>query len=126
MRRGASLPAYFLIGGLGAALYVAIGVGLVEFTGMSAGLASLLAYALLVPGLYLLQRAYTFRPRTVADRMFWRYAIVQAAALTASSVLVAVLVSELQVPPLAAFASAALGIGIVSYLVHQAWTFATL
>ena len=119
------LATYLFIGGLGAALYVVIGTALTDVAGLAASLSSIIAYAVLIPILYVLQRVYTFRPERVLGRMFWRYLAVQIAALVASSVLVGILVSEVGLTPFPAFTVTALAMGIGSYLIHRAWTFST-
>jgi putative flippase GtrA len=120
-----ALTTYLLIGGLGAVAYVIIGTFLTDGVGLAASVSSLVAYAVLIPILYLLQRVVTFRPERVLGRMFWRYVAVQVAALLASSAVVGILVSVFGIAALPAFTATALVIGVASYLVHRTWTFST-
>lgn len=127
MRRsvGIGLATYQFVGGLGAALYVVIGTALTDVGGLTASVSSLVAYAILIPILYLLQRVVTFRPAQVLGRMSWRYLAVQVAALLVGSVFVGILVSGFGIAVFPAFSISALVIGVASYLVHRTWTFST-
>lgn len=125
MSTAIGLATYLLIGGLGAVSYVIIGTILTDVAGLTASLSSLVAYAILIPILYVLQRVVTFKPARVLGRMFWRYLAVQVGALLASSVVVGILVSGFGIAAFPAFSISALVIGVGSYLVHRTWTFST-
>jgi putative flippase GtrA len=117
-------PVRFVAVGVGAAAllfllaYLFVSLGMTPFAG------TVVAYAIAFAAAYTAQRAWTFGARHGHGHALPRYFIIQVGCALMSGVLAQLLVTYLQMPPLAMSAVTAAAISVASYFLSSRWAFA--
>jgi putative flippase GtrA len=117
-------PVRFVTVGVGAAAllfllaYLFVSLGMTPFAG------TVVAYAIAFAAAYTAQRAWTFGARHRHSHALPRYFIIQVGCALMSGGLAHVLVTYLQMPPLAMSAAITAASSVASYLLSSRWAFA--
>lgn len=117
-------PVRFVTVGVGAAAllfvlsYLFVSAGMTPFAGTA------VAYGIAFTAAYTAQRAWTFGSRHGHGHALPRYFIIQLGCALMSGVLAQLLVTYLQMPPLAMSAVTAAAASIASYFLSSRWAFA--
>jgi putative flippase GtrA len=114
---------FLAVGGLGAALYVGLGVLFADWLNWRGFAASAVAYGLCVVPIYLLQRRVTFQSTTEHATAFSRYAAVQLICLAAGAGMNGLLIDLLRWPPLPAFVAVSALLALGSFTLQRRWAF---
>ncbi len=114
---------FLFVGGLGAVSYIVLAY-LLTLTGLAAWLSSLIAYAGLVPVIYLLQKNIVFSSSVSHSYSFPRYFSVQVIAIAISAILPFIL-KLFQIAPIVSFFLVAIFVAIVNYMLQNRWVFST-
>lgn len=80
---------FLLVGGTGAVLYVVLSTAALATLALPAQVISIGIHALLIPGMFYAQRAITFRSSGTLASEFAKYALLQIACISASTLLLA-------------------------------------
>jgi putative flippase GtrA len=117
-------PVRFVTVGVGAAAllfllaYLFVSLGMTPFAG------TVVAYAIAFAAAYTAQRAWTFGARHRHGHALPRYFVIQAGCALMSGGLAHVLVTYLQMPPLAMSVAITAASSVASYLLSSRWAFA--
>lgn len=117
-------PVRFVAVGVGAAAlffllsYLLVSVGMAPFAG------TVVAYAVAFAAAYTAQRTWTFGARHGHGHAFPRYFIIQVVCALMSGIVAQLLVTYLQMPPLAMSAVTAAAASVASYFLSSRWAFA--
>ncbi len=112
------------VGAAGAGAYVGLS-SIIHSLGLSAWIASLASYLVLIPTVYLAQRNITFESRASHLSSFPKYVTTQIVGLTLSALVPYQLEQSGGVPAPVAFALVAITIALVNFILAKYWTFAT-
>jgi putative flippase GtrA len=114
---------YCAVGSAGALGYVLIAALLTSTLRVPAWIASTVAYAVLIPPIYMGQRRLTFHSNARHSVAFTRYVCVQGIGLIASAALSHLTVAQFGRPPLLAFSITAVLVAMTNFLLLKLWTF---
>ncbi len=122
---GREAIAFYLVGGLAAALYVVVTSLLISIdTGVADWVVSALTYAVFMPLVYLAHRLFSFRSDAPHRRAFSRYVVVQGMGFCLATILSYVAFHMLFLMPLIG-SSLVIGVtSIFNFLVLRGWAFA--
>jgi putative flippase GtrA len=114
---------YCAVGSAGALGYVLLAALLTSATLVPAWIASTVAYAALIPAIYMGQRRLTFQSNASHSVAFARYVCVQGIGLITSATLSQLMVAQFSRPPLLAFSVTAVIVAITNFLLLKLWAF---
>jgi putative flippase GtrA len=124
--KSASLVSFVLIGGFGAALFVALSsIAMALLPSGAEWQVNAFCYALTILPIYLLHRRFSFRSGAAHRKALPRYVAVQFMAMGLAALFSFVIYGSLRLPPVAA---AVLVVGLtsgVNFLVLRGWAFAS-
>lgn len=110
-------------GGIAAVLYILLASSLVAWLGLAPWLASVMAYAVMVPAAYLGQRTISFASRASHRHAFPRYVVVQCFGLVMGAILVQTLHSVWEMGAILAFSLTAVVTSLATFIAMRAWVF---
>jgi putative flippase GtrA len=114
---------YCAVGSAGALGYVLLAALLSSVMLAPAWLASTVAYAVLIPPIYMGQHRLTFQSTANHSVAFARYVCVQGIGLVVSAALSQLMVAPFGRPPLLAFSITAVLVAMTNFLLLKLWTF---
>ena len=117
----ARLIRFLMVGGSGSFAYILLSYFLLQ-TVKEPWLSSFIAYAFLIPIVYMLQRRFVFRSKEPYVKSFFRYLAIQLFGLTLSAIIPYVL-SLYAVNPLVSFMLVVLIVPLLSYILQACWAF---
>lgn len=114
---------FILVGVAAAIVYAVTATAILRF-GAPGWVASMIAYAVIIPLAYLAQRRWTFSSAARHAHAFPRYASIQILGLVASGPISAVALQIVPSLPLLSFILVGAAIAVVSFVLQRAWAFA--
>jgi putative flippase GtrA len=114
---------FIVLGAAGAAAYVVLS-SILHALGFPTWIASFSSYLTLVPVLYLAQRNITFESRSSHFSSFPKYVVTQIVGLMLSALVPYQVAHSTGDPAFRAFASVAIAVALVNFMLMKFWTFA--